>query len=253
MSPTRTRPVHILDSEMKTIKSAIVGQDYLIKVRLPHDYANTTKKYPVLYLLDGDHAFAMATDIVQYLLYGEHIPDLLIVSPAYGSKESLLEGGRNRRNRDLFPFLSEASDEQPGANRFLRFFEQELIPFIENNYRIDSRERTLFGYSAGGFFALYTLFTNPELFKNYIVVDGFDRYFQEIEKGYARDHRRLPAKLWIAAPALDRAKIVAEFADTLKTRNYADFQVEFAWLSDLSHFAIGAEGLTKGLVAVFQG
>ena len=74
--------VSIANSQLRQIRSSIVGQEYQVKIRLPEEYENTTTLHPVLYLLDGDHAFAMATDIVQYLIYGAHIPDLLIVSPA---------------------------------------------------------------------------------------------------------------------------------------------------------------------------
>src|ERR1044071_9282118 len=93
--------VPIANSQLSQIKSSIVGQEYQVKIRLPEEYVSTTKLYPVLYLLDGDHAFAMATDIVQYLIYGQHIPDLIIASPAYDSKKLPAEGGKNMRDRDL--------------------------------------------------------------------------------------------------------------------------------------------------------
>lgn len=89
-------PVSILYSEQHILHSTVLDQDYVVKVRLPcESYSQTTLHYPVLYLLDGDHAFAMATDIVQYLEYYHHIPNLIIVSPAYGSKLSPAEGGAN--------------------------------------------------------------------------------------------------------------------------------------------------------------
>src|SRR5215208_2949826 len=124
-------PVPIAYSQLREIKSSIVGQDYQVKIRLPENYTNTTDLYPVLYLLDGDHAFAMATDIVQYLIYGEHIPDLIIVSPAYDSKLASDEGGKNMRNRDLAPFPTPYTDETPGGVQYLEFLQEELIPFVE--------------------------------------------------------------------------------------------------------------------------
>ena len=71
---------------------------------------------PALYLLDGDHAFAMATDIVQYLIYGGHIPDLIIVSPAYDSKKAPDEGGKNMRDRDF--------DMTPEGDQYLEFLQK---------------------------------------------------------------------------------------------------------------------------------
>jgi predicted alpha/beta superfamily hydrolase len=174
--------VSIANSQLRHIRSSIVGQDYQVKIRLPEAYENTTTLYPVLYLLDGDHAFAMATDIVQYLIYGEHIPDLIIASPAYDSKKLPHEGGKNMRNRDLTPFPVPDTDMPSGAVRYLEFFQQELVPFVESNYRVSPSDRTLWGYSRGGLFALYALFEKPTLFQRYIIVDGFeDEFFNRKE------------------------------------------------------------------------
>lgn len=149
-SAVQYQPVPIANSELRQIKSSIVGQDYQVKVRLPEDYASTKDLYPVLYLLDGDHAFAMATDIVQYLIYDNHIPDLIIVSTAYDSKRFPNEGGKNMRLRDLAPFPTTHSDTKPGGVEYLEFLQQELIPFAETNYQISPNDRTLWGYSFGG-------------------------------------------------------------------------------------------------------
>jgi len=241
--------VPIANSQLRTIRSSIVGQEYQVKIRLPEDYASTTKLYPVLYLLDGDHAFAMAADIVQYLIYGQHIPDLIIASPAYDSKKLPTEGGKNMRDRDLIPFPTPYNDMTPGAGPYLAFFQQELIPFMESNYRVVPHDRTLWGYSSGGVFALFALFEKPNLFQRYVIADGFDDVFLKTEEAYAAQHTDLSVRLCISAPPgdLDSKKLF----DLLNGRNYANLRSEFVQLNDLGHFAIGAEGLTKGLVSVF--
>jgi len=242
-------PVPIANSELRHIESSVIRQDYQIKIRLPEDYANSTTLYPVLYLLDGDHAFAMATDIVQYLIYGGHIPDLIIASPAYDSKKAPHEGGKNMRNRDLLPFQFPSIDMVPGGVQYLEFFQQEFIPFIESNYRIISNDRTLWGYSFGGVFALYALFEKPNLFQRYIIVDGFEDEYFKIEETYAAKHTDLPSRLFISAPPNDFGS--KKFFDILNRRNYTNFRSEFVELNSIGHFAVGAEGLTKGLVSVF--
>jgi hypothetical protein len=241
--------VPIANSQLRTIRSSLVGQEYQVKIRLPEDYASTTKLYPVLYLLDGDHAFAMATDIVQYLIYGQHIPDLIIASPAYDSKKLPPEGGKNMRDRDLIPFPTTYNDMTPGAGPYLDFFQQELIPFVESNYRVVPNDRTLWGYSSGGVFALFALFEKPNLFQPYVIADGFDDVFLKTEEAYAAQHTDLSVQLCISAPPsdLDSKKLF----NLLNGRNFPNFRSEFVQLNDLGHFAISAEGLTKGLVSVF--
>jgi Putative esterase len=242
--------VPIANSQLRQIKSSIVGQEYQVKIRLPEEYGNTTERYPVLYLLDGDHAFAMATDIVQYLIYGQHIPDLIIASPAYDSKKLPHEGGKNRRVSDLAPFLLYEEDTEPAGVQYLEFIQHEFIPFIESNYRVLPGDRTLWGYSRGGIFTLYTLFQKTDLFQRYIVVDGFDDKYFEMEELFASQHTDLPIRLFLAAPPDDLGS--KGFYDILAGRKYTDLHSEFVQLNDIGHFAVSAEGLTKGLVSVFR-
>ena len=68
------------------------------------------------------------------------------------------------RTRDLTPTkIADRPGETGGADRFLDFFEKELIPAIESRYRTQ-KFRVFAGHSLGGLFALHALFTRPELF-----------------------------------------------------------------------------------------
>jgi len=245
---TQLNPVPIANTELHELTSSLVGQKYFIKVRIPENYHESKLTYPVLYLLDGDHAFAMATDIVQYLLYGQHVPDLIIVSPAYGSKNAPEFDGTNMRARDLVPFPTQYSDLPPQADIFLQFIEQELMPFVSTYYRVDESNRTLAGYSAGAYFALNTLFKKPTLFHQIIAIDGFDDWFLKMEEKFSEGHTQLPVKLFLAS----NGGGLPDFAAKMDGRGYSDFEVEYAQLSALGHFAVPADGLTKGLISVFR-
>jgi uncharacterized protein len=246
-SYTQTTPVPIANSALHEFSSSLIGEKYSVKVRLPEKYLETTESYPVLYLLDGDHAFAMATDIVQYLIYGHHIPDLIIISPAYNSKNTPEYGGTNMRNRDLVPFPTQGSNTIPGAALFLQFFEQELMPFVRSRYRVNVADSTLAGYSFGAFFVLYTLFQKPNLFSRLIAIDGMDDRFLDMEESFSVAHAMLPVRLFVSSGSDDMSGL----ADKMAKRGYSGFRVEHAHLNTIGHFAVGAEGLTKGLVSVF--
>lgn len=244
--------VPILYSQLRQIKSSIIGEEYQVKIRLPENYENSEINYPVLYLLDGDHAFGMATDIVQYLIYGRHIPDIIIASPAYGSKLAPYEGGKNMRDGDLNPFPEPLDNVMPRGIEYLEFLERELIPFVESNYRVKPNDRTLWGYSYGGYFTLYVMFQKFNLFQRYIFVDGFDPKYFDIEENFASHHTDLPIRFCLLAPPGDKGKDETKFFNTLTGRNYPNFKSEYVELNDIGHFALPAEGLTKGLVSVFR-
>ncbi len=247
-SSIRTNPVPIANTELRHLNSAIVGQEYEIKVRLPERYDEGEETYPVLYLLDGDHIFAMTTDIVQYLIYGNHIPDLIIVSPAYGDKNSPEYGGSNMRARDLRPFLTPGSDTPPGAAKYLQFFEQELLPFATSQYRIDPSDKTLAGWSWGAIFVLYALFEKPALFHRLIAFDIMEPQLLETEAAFAADNNELPGKLFLASGDNDMTTL----AEKMVGRGYTGLTLDHQQLSRDGHFSLGGEGLSKGLVSVFR-
>ena len=131
-----------------------------IFISVPDDYSTSGKSYPTLYVLDGDVAYGMAVSIARYIQIGGNIPELIVVGIGYGSIDKT---AGNKRNRDYRP------DNEDGAQKFLSFINEELIPFIDSTYRTIPGDRTINGYSIGGLFALYTLFTQPDTFSRYIV------------------------------------------------------------------------------------
>jgi hypothetical protein len=249
-APASTYAAVTIDgTELRTIHSDIVGQQYLLKVRLPDGYENSGKRYPVLYLLDGDFAFAMATDIVQYLEWEGHVPELIIVSPAYGSKRAPRTGGSNMRNRDLLAFARSSGDE-PGAENFLRFLAEELIPYVDASFRTIPADRTLSGYSMGAGFGLYALFSQPGLFPRNVFVDGFPSGITPMEAEFAARHADLPATVYISS-GVPGAEF--RFATQLRERQYPGLRIDYAQLAGVTHAAVAAEGLTRGLKYVFAG
>ena len=246
-SVTQRDPVPVDFSELHELSSRIVNQKYLIKVRLPEGYYTSPVSYPVLYLLDGDYQFAMATDIVQYLIYGDYIPDLIIVSPAYGSKKYPEEGGKNMRIRDLKPFTDQGQFNLSVVN-FLQFLEIELMPFIASTYRVNTSDLTLEGYSLGAQFVMFTLFQKPVLFNRLIAVDANYDDFLDMEQAYSESNTSLPVRLFISAGGREKSNIV----NKLLGRDYEGLSVDYTHLTALGHFSVGAEGLTKGLCSVYK-
>jgi predicted alpha/beta superfamily hydrolase len=240
--------VPIANSELHHLHSAATGRDFEIKVRLPENYYSSDERYPVLYMPDGDFMFAMTTDIVQYLIYGANIPDLIVVSPAYGSKSRPDQGGTNMRDVDLMPFPREDNDYKPGGPAFLTFLEHELIPFAEQTFRIDPANRTFFGGGAvGGFIVLASLFRNPRLFNTYIAAQGFVEDVLELEEEYARKHRALPARLLL----MDANEHFAPLVARLNSRNYDRLTLAYERITVPVVFAEPPEAVTKALLWAF--
>lgn len=135
-----------------------VKDTFVIDVSLPRSYSKDTEKnYSVIYLTDGYWRREQHKSI-HYLSENENVRELIVVGIGYPSTYNFNE----IRVRDLVKH----------ADKFLGFIVDELIPKIEMQYRTNG-ERTLWGSSFGGYFALYTLLNYPGktngVFTNYII------------------------------------------------------------------------------------
>ena len=146
----------------RILQSKILNEDRTLLVNLPQGYDETTNSYLVLYILYGGQPqgyFAEAVHIVDRLNEASRIPDMIIV------------GVKNTdRYRDCLPI--NRNGEPGGADNFLKFFIEELIPFVDKSYRTKDF-RILLGPQAGAAFSVYALMENPELFRVNIVTNPF--------------------------------------------------------------------------------
>lgn len=118
------------------------------------------RRYPVVYLLDGDTLFPMLAPQHLLLTYDEKLPEAIVVGIAYGSFAPPV----NRRDYDFSPPTTDAGEGQGGAPAFLRFLKTELIPQVEARVRADSARRVLLGQSRSGYMVLWSAHADPDLF-----------------------------------------------------------------------------------------
>lgn len=140
-------------AERHTLKSKVLDEQRSYLVWRPEGYDPNTA-YPVLYLLDGVDHLMYIGGIVDYLQFFGRIPPMLIVA---------IEN--TNRNLNFTPPSPEPNTG--GAERFLRFIENELITDVEKQYKTRPY-RLLVGHSHGGLFTIYTLLYKPRTFNAYI-------------------------------------------------------------------------------------
>lgn len=144
----------------EVIYSKALGENRTVWIYTPDMTAGTVipgKKYPVLYLLDGDAHFFATAGIIQQLSQANGngvIPEMIVVGIA-----------NTNRFRDLVP-----AKDVTKANAFSNFLSAELIPHIDKHYQT-APYRILAGHSLGGLTAVDMLVTSPGLFNAYIAID----------------------------------------------------------------------------------
>jgi uncharacterized protein len=147
-------------AESYRIHSSQVNEEREYKVYLPDSYKwARDKRYPVLYLLDGDSHFFHTAAAVDFLSGQGEIPEMIVVAIA-----------STVRVRDFTQTdWSSHWVGGGGADKFRAFLSKELIPEIDRTYRTQDF-RVLFGHSAAGQFALYCLTSDPNLFQAYFAL-----------------------------------------------------------------------------------
>lgn len=165
-----------------TIKSEILNSDREISIYLPNSYNdNNYTNYPVLYLLDGRKFFNSFSGVITQLSSdaSPQLPEMIVIGITSqdrvkdSSPTNSLIGYTNEEEKGL--------EVSGGADNFLEFIQKELIPFVEKNYRTNSY-RTLSGYSFTGLPVLQALFSIPETFNSYLVIDFSAWWDNEIMK-----------------------------------------------------------------------
>lgn len=174
-----------------TIKSTILNESIKLTITLPEGYDNSDKSYPVIYRLNGDADLYIETiGTINRLAYIDEIaPEMIVV---------MIEPAN--RNRDVMPTKTSFFQSEPGAEKFKKFIEQELIPYINNSYK-STKEKLLCGQSLSSIFTLYCFLTSPDLFDSYIACSGgfpdCESYFINLTNDFLKTNLTKPTNVFV--------------------------------------------------------
>jgi predicted alpha/beta superfamily hydrolase len=250
-------PFTIVNSQLRVLPQPINGRHYQLQVGLPASYASEpTRRYLVLYVTDGYWDFPTIQTSYNNLIYDRAVPEFIIVGLGYAGEK--LDYG-NLRRWELSPVpLGDHGEISGHAADFLRMLEQEIIPFIAREYRVDSSYRVLAGSSLGGLFTLYAMYTKPELFQACIAVSPAvglqDDWLFGYEDAFARSGKPLNARLYLTGAENEWPAFLASikrFHERLSQRKYEGFVYQFRLIEGERHAGTKAEGYVRGMRFAF--
>lgn len=157
---------NIENRKIDSIYTKILGEERPIWVYTPED-TDKSKKYPVLYILDGDSNYDGAITLMNHQSRFAQIPKMIIVAIPNTNRTLDLTPSRMIVSRDGNAIPEGVNG---GGEKFTSFLEKELIPYIEKKYPVTTH-KTLIGHSLGGLLVINTLIHHPEIFNNYIAID----------------------------------------------------------------------------------
>lgn len=162
------------DLRVHALKSTIFGNERKVRVLLPAGYgdaANRDRRYPVLYMLDGQNVFDRCSnefnqkewgvdETVQRLVADGKIPPMIVVGVDHAGMD---------RAREYLPykdFIGNPDMDEPAGRLFPDFMTKEVMPLVDGQYRtLPGPPNTgIGGSSYGGVASLYMLLAKPNTF-----------------------------------------------------------------------------------------
>lgn len=238
-----------------TIKSAVLGEDRVVLVRTPGGYETNKLSYPVLYMTDGDAHMVHTASTIEFLSENGRMPDLIVVGVT-----------NTDRTRDLTPVKStdkNAAGElrfptSGGADNFLKFFETELIPEIEKQYRTQPY-RILAGHSLGGLFAIHSMISKPGLFNSYIAVSPSLQWehSETLKRAtdYLKNQKEMKVSLFVSIGNEPGAigDDFDHFKEVLSQTNIKGFEWQAERMADEDHGSVVLRSHYFGLRKIYDG
>jgi len=163
----------------------------LIKTRriaalLPHDYHLTDRRYPVLYLQDGqnlfdDHAPFGSWEVPRKLawLSERGMGDVIIVAIDHGERERIAEFTPSRETR-----LGVGEGRE-----YARFLAETLKPYIDEHFRtMPEREYTgIGGSSMGALISMYATMQHPLVYSKLLIFSPSLWVIPELSREFIHD------------------------------------------------------------------
>lgn len=279
------RPVPTARVEAFHLRSPSMGTTVEVLVARPESYDGPERRqYPLMVVTDGSRMFFPMLDASRMLATEMAAPEMLVVS--VGVPQADGEQAWHRRRAYEFsppdwprtdPFgtyvtaicaqIGSPPDRcTGGAPAFLQLIVRELLPLIQQRYRVDSNDMALFGLSAGGFFASWAMFQEASPFRKYLISSGAMAYgngtvFRE-EARYAAAHKDLPAAVYLAVGSLEAddpmlegtgwiVSGTARLAAALRGRKYPGLSLTVETLPGLGHSDAAPTAMARGIRSLY--
>jgi predicted alpha/beta superfamily hydrolase len=216
-----------------------------LTISLPPSYDRETKKvYPLLFLLDGDYLFDPFQGALSYGNYWDDLPEVIIVG--------LAQNRENERDSDCTFDESTGLPEGKGES-FFEFIGGELIPFLQNKYRI-SPFKIIAGHDVtAGYMNLFLYKDNP-LFNAYISLSP--ELATEMEVRVAERLGTFKQNMFYYQSSADgdikkmRTKIAA-LDENIKAANNASLNYKYDDFKGASHYSLVLYSIPSALYQFF--
>ncbi len=159
---TRSAQVQILK---KNFTIPQLGRQRRVWIYLPPDYQASGRRYPVLYVHDGQNVFDRATAFAKEWKMDETLDQMFEENPQQALIVVAIDHGDSLRLAEYSPWSNEKYGGGEGK-AYVRFIKETLKPYVDEHFRTrtGSTDTGILGSSMGGLIAYYAALEYPETF-----------------------------------------------------------------------------------------
>jgi len=232
--------------------SKILQEERSCLVKLPDSYfnaSNSKMKYPILVLLDGSMHYKTTIGIVHFMASDKNrnylMPETIIVA---------IENVDRERDFTFSKIQTKRQNTTGGGTMFLEFIENELLSYIDNNYRT-TNSRTLIGHSLGGLFTLNAFLSQNSVFENFLSIDPSIWWDEQMMKSKIDSSQSYFTKNKLYIATANQGELNYErnkkrhddFYSILKNHADQELKVKLEYFEDEDHRSVPLKAIYQGL------
>jgi len=253
------------------------GRNYPLWVDIPPSCQQRKSACPLLLVTDAPYAFPLIRSIRNRVgQQGRNIEDFVLAGLAYPATDTPVSS----RSRDYTPTNVKARPPLPGedygaavygnAPAFAGFVAKQVLPLLQQQYRIDPTRQIYLGHSYGGLFGAYLVLHQPTLFSHYVLSSPslwFDKkqLLQAAPTLLAAMPKNVGANIWLYSGSFeqpgptgrhyvdtDLVGDMQQFALLLQAKQPA-LKVQTKVLADEDHLTVFPPMVTRAMLEILPG
>jgi predicted alpha/beta superfamily hydrolase len=205
--------------------SSQLGNHRMLSVYLPPSYGeNALKRYPVLYMHDGQNVFEDSTSFGGVSWRVDQACNALVAQGLM--EESIVVGVANTGPGRMYEYVpgDPSSGRGGGADQYARFLIETVKPWVDATYRTrPGREDTaLMGSSLGGLISVYLGLRYPGVFSKVASLSaGYSWNGVDLVREVETMPERVPVRFYVdAGTGRDPLSATQRMRDALQSRGY---------------------------------
>jgi len=244
--------------------SQYVADTFRIFKSLPKGYSpDSTRTYPLIIILDANAFFEATVSELKFNSFIGLIPRSIVIGVGYADFPTM----DSLRSRDYTYPTAIPEYEMTlsgGADNFKRFIDEELVPKLRKEFKIDLNRSAICGHSLGGYFTLYyglkSIENNSFTIRNIISASPSlhynHGYVLDLENQLGKLANDVPLHFYISMGSEDlgddETKALFKAVGNQVAEKFKGLRLKKAEYTNFGHIDAAIPGFIKGLAYVFE-